>query len=212
MNRGTKRALLIAAVTEFAINGYQRATVRKIVNRSGAKNINAVNYYYGGKEELYKAVLDFMFSEAEKFKDEKECKNLDSMKPEDRLVSYIRFLVKAYYSIDTQLDKDLYNIFVNEARNPTPFLTEVVQRYLRPGQESLQSLLQEYLGPNVPESAIEKCEYSISAQILYGALGWPIISRISPDHKPFGEIIDELSNHISTFTISGLEGIKEKYR
>lgn len=212
MDKSTKQTLLLAAIPEFAEHGYQKATVRKIVKRSGAKNLNAVVYYYGGKEGLYKAVLDFMFCEAAKFRDEEELTNLDQLSIEDKLASIIRFNVRAYYSVETQLDKDLYSIFVNEASNPTPFLKEIIQRYLRPGRDSLSSLLKEYLGPSVPQSVVEHCEYSISAQILYGAIGWPIISRITPDHPPFGEKVDELSDHIVTFTLSALKGIKDQHR
>ena len=96
MDKGTKKALLLAAVREFAENGYQKATIRKIVERAGAKNLNAVVYYYGGKEGLYQAVLEFMFREADKFKEEKKNQDFETMNIEDKLTSMIRFLVRAY--------------------------------------------------------------------------------------------------------------------
>ena len=210
MGKDTKENLLLAAVREFAENGYYNTTVRNIVNRSGAKNLNAVVYYYGGKEGLYKAVLNFMFCEAEKFKDEENTKHFQLLSTKEQLTTMIHFLVRAYYSVKTQLDKDLYNIFIQEAMNPTPFLKEVVDRHLRPGKENLCSLLRDYLGPEVPQKVIEDCEYSISAQILYGALGWSIISRISPKHPPFGDSIEELANHIVKFTLNGLDVFKDK--
>ena len=209
MGTDTKEQLLLAAVREFADNGYYDTTIRRIVDRAGAKNLNAVVYYYGGKEGLYKAVLNFMFSEAEKFKDNESVKNLESLNVEERLASMIHFLVKAYYCTDTQLDRDFFNIFIKEAMNPTPFLKEMVEHHLRPGKDYLCSLLREYFGPEVPQKVIEDCEYSISAQILYGALGWTIISRISPDQPPFHDAIDDLSNHIIKFTLNGLKGFKD---
>lgn len=210
MGKDTKEQLLLAAVREFAEHGYQKTTVRKIVDRAGAKNLNAVVYYYGGKEGLYKAVLSFMFSEAEKFKEDVNAKNFDSLTAEEKLASMIHFLIKAYYSTETQLDQDFFNIFIKEAKNPTPFLKEMIEHHLRPGKELLCSLLREYLGPKVPQKVIEDCEYSISAQILYGALGWTIISRISPDQAPYNESIEELSNHIIRFTLNGLKGFKDE--
>lgn len=209
MGKDTKAQLLLAAVSEFAANGYHDTTVRRIVERAGAKNLNAVVYYYDGKEGLYKAVLNFMFCEAEKFKEDEREKNFDSLTVEERLASMIHFLVKAYYSTETQLDRDLFNIFIKEAMNPTPFLKEMVERHLRPGKDLLCSLLREYLGPDTPQKIIEDCEYSISAQILYGALGWNIISRISPDHPHFSDSIDNLSDHIVKFTLNGLKGYKD---
>lgn len=120
MGKDTKEKLLLAAVREFAENGYHDTTVRNIVNRAGAKNLNAVVYYFGGKESLYKAVLNFMFCEAEKFKDEENTKYFKTLSAKEQLASMIHFLVRAYYSVETQLDKDLYNIFIKEAMNPTP--------------------------------------------------------------------------------------------
>lgn len=208
MDKNTKEKLLLAAVHEFAENGFYATTVRNIVDRAGVKNLNAIVYYYGGKEGLYKEVLDFMFSEAEKFKEEECEQDFSSMNAEDRLASVIRFLCKAYHSVDTQLDRDLYNIFVKEAGNPTPFFDEMVERHLRPVKDLLCSLLREYLGPDVPQKVIEYCEYSISSQILYGAVGSSIIKRIDPNHNSFGDSIEELSNHIVKFTLSGIKGLK----
>lgn len=210
MSKDTKEQLLLAAICEFAEKGYQDTTVRKIVERAGAKNLNAVVYYYGGKEGLYRAVLSFMFSEAEKFKNEADIENQESLTAEEKLASMIHFLVRAYYSTDTQLDRDLYSIFIKEAMNPTPFLRKMIEHHLRPGKDFLCSLLRDYLGPEVPQKVIEDCEYSISAQILYGALGWNIISRISPDHPDFSDSIDTLSDHIVNFTLNGLKGYKNK--
>lgn len=211
MSKDTKEKILLAAVREFAKNGYYQTTIRKIVDHAGAKNLNAVAYYYGGKEELYKAVLNFMFSEAEKFKDKESVNNFELLSVEQKLASMIHFLVKAYYSIDNQLDQDFYSIFTKEVINPTPFFKEMVEHHLRLGKDFLCSLLKEYLGPKVPQKVIEDCEYSISSQILYGVLGWSIISSMSPARSPFSDSIEDLSNHIVKFTSIGLKGFKKEY-
>lgn len=208
MGKDTKENILLAGVREFAENGFHATTVRNIVDRAGVRNLNAIVYYYGGKEGLYKAVLDFMFSEAENFKEEKNDYNSSLMNAEDKIASMIQFLCRAYYSVETQLDQDLYNIFVKEAGNPTPFFAEIVERHLRPVKDFMCSLLREYFGPEVPQNVIENCEYSISSQILHGALGWSIIKRVDPNQSHFGESIEELSDHIIQFTLSGIRGLK----
>lgn len=209
MGKDTRERILLAGVREFAENGFHATTVRNIVDRAGVKNLNAIVYYYGGKEGLYKEVLDFMFSEAEKFKEEESEYNSSLMSAEDKIASMIRFLCKAYYSVETQLDQDLYNIFIKEAGNPTPFFDEIVERHLRPVKDVMCSLLREYLGPDISQKVIENCEYSISSQILHGALGWSIIKRVDPNQSHFGESIEQLSDHIITFTLSGLRGLKQ---
>lgn len=208
MSKNTKHKLLLAAVREFSEKGFQATTVRSIVSRAQVKNLNAIVYYFGGKEGLYRAVLDFMFSEAEKFKEEENEHAFSSLSVEERIASLIRFLCRAYYSIDTQLDQDLYNIFIKEAANPTPFFDEMVKQYLRPVKDLLCTLLRDYFGPDISPEVVEKCEYSISSQILYGALGWSIIKRLDPDHASFGDSFEELSEHIIKFSLSGIRGLK----
>jgi len=53
---GTRRRLLEAAGQVFAEKGYDRATGKEIAERAGT-NAAAVNYYYGGMEGLYAAVV-----------------------------------------------------------------------------------------------------------------------------------------------------------
>jgi AcrR family transcriptional regulator len=55
--RSTKAQLLEAAGHIFAEKGFDRATGREICERAGA-NTAAVNYYFGGMDGLYAAVLE----------------------------------------------------------------------------------------------------------------------------------------------------------
>jgi AcrR family transcriptional regulator len=52
----TREALLEAAGAVFAEKGFDRATGKEICERAGA-NVAAINYYFGGIEALYAAVL-----------------------------------------------------------------------------------------------------------------------------------------------------------
>jgi len=56
MNLTTRERLLQAATRLFADNGYRGAPVRDICNLAGA-NPGAVSYHFGGKRQLYRAVL-----------------------------------------------------------------------------------------------------------------------------------------------------------
>jgi AcrR family transcriptional regulator len=56
MNLSTRERLLQSATRLFADNGYRGASVRDICNLAGA-NPGAVSYHFGGKRQLYRAVL-----------------------------------------------------------------------------------------------------------------------------------------------------------
>jgi AcrR family transcriptional regulator len=53
----TKNTILDAAETLFAEQGYAATSLRQLTTRAG-KNLAAVNYHFGGKEALAKAVLE----------------------------------------------------------------------------------------------------------------------------------------------------------
>jgi AcrR family transcriptional regulator len=53
----TREALLNAALTEFADKGFAGARVSEIAERAGV-NQQLISYYFGGKDGLYKAILD----------------------------------------------------------------------------------------------------------------------------------------------------------
>ena len=51
-HESTRRRLLEAAEVIFAEKGFKHANVREICQQAGA-NVAAVNYHFGGKEQLY---------------------------------------------------------------------------------------------------------------------------------------------------------------
>jgi AcrR family transcriptional regulator len=53
----TRRAILRAAIEAFGKSGYSAATTRQIANAAGV-NQPAINYYFGGKDGLYKACAE----------------------------------------------------------------------------------------------------------------------------------------------------------
>jgi AcrR family transcriptional regulator len=55
-SENTREKLLRAAMAVFAREGYAAATTRMIAAESGA-NLQAITYYFGGKGELYRAVV-----------------------------------------------------------------------------------------------------------------------------------------------------------
>ena len=55
----TRRALIEAAIAEFARDGFHAASTREIARSSGA-NQALIGYHFGGKEGLYLAVFQFI--------------------------------------------------------------------------------------------------------------------------------------------------------
>src|SRR5271169_4133407 len=53
----TRRRILDAAIEIFAAEGYDGASTRTIADRAGV-NLPAIQYYFGSKEGLYRAVVE----------------------------------------------------------------------------------------------------------------------------------------------------------
>ena len=212
MKSNTKENILRAAIKVFARKGYKAATVREIGLEAGAANLSAVAYHFKGKENLYKAVLEFMFEDANKFIPQKIPSATKEMRPKEKLRIFIETFMKIIYVIDNRLDADLASIFSKEVTHPSPFLSEMVQKYLIPGSRDLREILVAMIGEKAPFEVIQNCEDSIMGQIYYQLFAWPLIIRADPDRPAAHTRIDTLANHIFLFTIGGIEAIKKHYR
>lgn len=60
----TRRRILDTALEIFAAEGYQGASTRVLAERAGV-NLPAIQYYYGSKEGLYRAVIDSIVEHTE---------------------------------------------------------------------------------------------------------------------------------------------------
>ena len=60
--RGTGNRILQAALEIFAERGFDGARTREIAERAGA-NLGLINYYFGSKEELWRAAVERAFAQ-----------------------------------------------------------------------------------------------------------------------------------------------------
>ncbi len=210
MQTNTKEKILRAAIKVFALKGYKAATVREISLEAGAANISAVTYHFKGKENLYRAVLEFMFEDADKFIPE-ETAETKELEPEEKLRFFILMYMRIIYVIDTKLDADLASIFSKEVTHPSPFLSEMVKKYITPSSEELQKILIGIIGKQAPFEVIRQCEDSIMGQIYHAQFAWPLIIGAFPDQPLPHTQIETNAHHIFLFTLGGLKTIKDQY-
>lgn len=68
-NDETAKKILAEATKLFAEKGYKGVSVREILQAAQVGNIGAISYYFGGKRELYLAILREHFKNAHKIAD-----------------------------------------------------------------------------------------------------------------------------------------------
>ena len=74
--KDSKNKLLKKAFELFALRGMDGVSTRELVRKAGV-NIHAISYYFGGKEGLYEAVVDYV---------------IDFMKEEGKTVFHFKFI------------------------------------------------------------------------------------------------------------------------
>lgn len=62
MNLSTKKIILDTAYELFSVNGYEGTSVRQLAKEADV-NISLIGYYFGGKEGLYREVVNHRISE-----------------------------------------------------------------------------------------------------------------------------------------------------
>lgn len=209
--RDSKDVILHAAVRVFAEKGYKAATTRDICGLAGV-NINAVSYYFNGKENLYKAVLEYMFEAADKFRPAEETIRAVETSPEGLLHLYVHTFARVLLSIEDELDAHFAALFGKEVANPSPFLDEMVDRFIAPGENQLHNIISRIVGDNIPRDVIRDCACSINSQIYYYAFAWPIFIRTYPNQPDMNKHIDYLATHITRFSLGGLTAIKKTFQ
>ena len=87
----TPERILAAAGDIFGTYGFKAATIRRIAQEANA-NVAAINYHFGGKDGLYAAVLEDLFSAGfSKFPADMGLER--NATPEQRLLAFIRSLL-----------------------------------------------------------------------------------------------------------------------
>lgn len=206
--QGTKEKLFLAAIKVFAERGYRDATVREICRLAGAANVNAVNYYFGSKEGLYRAILEMMFAELRKRNDAAATEG-KVRSAEERLRDFIAGYSAMLYG-GGDVAADVMTIFIAEMTRPSPYLDEMVEKHTRPQTEEFLGILRDILGPDTPLAVLRDCGASVVGQVLYYSCVWPMFSRVFPDHPGMQNYHERLAEHVYQFSMGGLKSLQER--
>jgi TetR/AcrR family transcriptional regulator, regulator of cefoperazone and chloramphenicol sensitivity len=193
----TRARIIQAAGEVFADRGFEGAKVRAITERAGV-NVAAVNYHFRDKAELYKLVLLDACSVKAIYR-ETLAKAADA--PEEQL----RFLIRRF--MNDLLDRPEWKrrLLAREMSMPTAALDNLVAQNIRPFRdEFLTPVLRQLLGPEATERQIRLTASSIMGQCLYYLTSRPILERLNPDFKLGETEVNEISDHITNFTLGAL--------
>lgn len=205
----TRDKIIDAAGEVFGRCGYKAATVREICKKADV-NVAAVNYYFQGKEGLYREVTRDMI--AKTFERYPVMVETDAGKPPDqRLLIFIRavlFRLLAPDGLSGYPGKG--QLVARELADPSPILDGIIEDYIRPTAGTLGAIVLELLGPAATEKSVMKCQVSVIGQCFHYALARPILTRLTRFEFSDQGIIEELALHITRFSLAGIAGIRKQ--
>lgn len=201
-NDTTRKKLFAAGVRVFAKKGYRDTTVREICKAAGSANINAINYYFGSKEKLYREILELIFSEYDTY----DAKEWDRKTPRQQLKAMISNFCCMLYK-NNAFASDITSIFISEMTKPSPFLMELVDTYNRPRIERHLKMIRNLLGQGATEDMARDCLVSVAGQLFYYSFAWPVFSRLFPDYSA-GQRYEQWADHVYQFSLGGIEAVK----
>lgn len=156
----TRRQILGTAVRLFAEHGYADTTSKMICREAGV-NIAAVNYYFGSRDDLYRAVLDDVH---EHIVNERQMELITSaeLPVEEKLERVLDAYIAAAYDGQSWYAR----IWAHELISPSPiggvdFLTSTLSK-----ERSIGSLLSELTGIPREDPALQSCIITVMSPYL----------------------------------------------
>lgn len=201
----TRSRLLQAAGEVFAEVGYREATVREICARAGA-NIAGVNYHFGGKDELYAAVLEQHFADnVTRFPIRSDLAG----SPEGALHEFVRISLERMLSED----KPAWHakLTLREITEPTPHFDTIAERFMKPHFGALRALVDRLTGPGVPEERRRLLALSGMGQIVFYKIAHHAVKRITPEQGTGPEDRVVLARHITEVLLAAARDLRERY-
>ena len=205
--RSVKEKILDAAGDVFGRVGYKAATIREICRAAGV-NVASINYYFGGKEELYRTVvMDLISRTFVRYPVDEGTDGQSS--PQDRLRAFIHGALRRLLSpggLSGYPGKG--QLVSRDLADPSPFMDDMVNEFIRPTAAVLSAIVSELLGTGATIKDIMRCQISVIGQCFHYAMARPIVTRLVPMDFSDPSMIDELTDHITRFSLAGIESVR----
>ena len=205
-----KEKIIDVAGEIFGRMGYKAATIREIC-RLADVNVASINYHFGGKEHLYRTVVMDLISRTFDRYPVVE-KGYEDHSPEERLRNFVRGLLRRMISPDGLTGyADKGQLMARELADPSQFMDDLVDQFIRPTAAVLSAVIADLLGPVADSEKIVRCQLSVIGQCFHYAMARPLITRIVNIDYADPRLIDALTDHITRFSLAGILSIRQRY-
>lgn len=200
MTDDTKQRLIDSAGEIFASQGFAAASIREICRQAGA-NVAAVHYHFGDKAQLYLACLEQ--AQSCQAADAADPALLQGVPPRERLREFIRGMLVS--KLASGRPRWHLELMLREMIRPTEACSAIVDRYIRPMADGLWNIIAELRPDQAQDRHFWLTGFSIVAQVIFYYIHQPIISRLMGDEAFRQLTVDELTDHITAFSLAALD-------
>jgi AcrR family transcriptional regulator len=197
----TRRQLLEAAGEVFAQHGYAKATSKEICERANA-NIAAVNYHFGGKDQLYAAVLQEAHSRIVSI----EAMSATAGSRIDPKLKLRMFLTRVVGEV-AKRDHTGWELRVlsREVLSRSPMMSALIDKQIAPKAALLRSILAEIMQLPIDHPAVSRSGVSIVGPILMLLITDRSLQKKVAPHLDLDP--ETLTEHMVTYALAGLEAV-----
>lgn len=200
----TRAALLQAATSVFAAQGYDLARVREIAELAGA-NVAAISYHFGSKQALYSEVLRQQASERIErypFPDPAPTAGDDVA-----LRAAIDMLLGRFLAADQR--SVVPKLLMREFMTPTPALAALIRDVIGPQFRQLHGVVAALLGPKATAEATIPCTFSVVSQCMFYLFARPLVEELAPQTYD-ADAVERLAAHITQFSLGALQAQRQR--
>lgn len=197
----TRQRLIEAAAVLFAAEGFENVTVREICKASNA-NVAAINYHFGDKAGLYRAVITVAISSMLET-NELSQRAGDGLSPDDQIRGFVRVFVQ-------RLNGDgptswIHRLMAREFERPTEALDQVMKQVMMPRLEYLSGVVGAVMNLPPTDVRVSRCIGSLQMQCFMAARQVP--APLETAFGPATRDIEATAAHVAEFSLGGMRAI-----
>jgi AcrR family transcriptional regulator len=206
VSQATRERIIKAASRAFALNGYEGASIRTIVAEAQV-NQAAINYHFGSKEGLYRAVLE---TALRALMSEDVPQRPGKLSREAQLRQFVRRQLRPMTARDEL--SDYVRIFGWETLKPSAVFRKFMAREAAPFFAAATDLVRRFL----PDNTTNK-QAVVAALWLFGQCNIFVRNAEQLAHPPLRlkvdeRFVDRLAETIATWAANGLSRLPTKAR
>lgn len=210
--------LLRAALECFATHGFNKTSTRQIAQAAGV-NLGAINYYFGSKADLYRAVYSQLCEIASESADGAS-RGLPAAQTglPTRLEAGVTLLsvLREFFRISLQPLKQSeamrlsMRLHFREILEPSGMFQEHVDRQIRPMHESLTALLGNQLGLAAPDDDALRLSLAIQSLMVFHFIAQDVVVQLAPALTATAEAVDTLAERLAIYALGMFEAEQKR--